>query len=392
MSKKRLRIGVLDLTNSGWLGGLSYTHMIIQSLAAACRDGNADLCAFTIGSNRLPEGVAGVEAIPVPSDSAPRLLRLARRFAPLPNPSNLFWLAKRHGIDVVLPNLGVPRFTFGRRCIAWIPDFQHVHLPQFFTDRERRERDAQFHLIAEKSDAIILSSDDAHRDFLAFAPHAREKAVVLPFPSLFAFNTLPEGNASSALTKYRIPAKFALIVNQLWAHKNHAVVIEAIRILRTQGLRIPLVMTGLPNDPRDLQNTTVSNLLQQVAVHDLREQVYMLGRVPYGDLMSLMRSTALFIQPSRFEGWNTSVQDMKAIGRPMICSDLPVHREQVKNCLGFFGCDDAENLAALIASVWPGTTAGPNHDEEARALAAEREFARSHGAALLQLCRRVTNA
>jgi glycosyltransferase involved in cell wall biosynthesis len=387
MTARRLKIGVLDLTNAGWLGGLSYTHMIIHSLAAVCRDGDADLCAFTLGNNRLPEGVTNVEVIRVEAPSAGRIVRGGRRLLPIPDPSNPFWLSKKHGIDVVLPALTIPRFRFGTRCLGWIPDFQHVHHPEFFQPAELRRRDQHFATLASEGDGLILSSQDAYRDFQAFAPSARTRPVVLPFPSIFAFKP-PTGDSGSAVTKYHLPDKFALVVNQFWAHKNHKIVVGALQILRDRGVIVPVVMTGLPNDPRDPQNSTLSNLLQQIAVSQLQNQITILGRVPYADLISLMRSTALFIQPSRFEGWNTTVQDMKALGRPMVCSDIAVHREQASDCLGFFGCDDSELLATLILQNWRSLGAGVALDREAQALRAEQAFAMAHGQSLLATCRK----
>ena len=381
----QLRIGVLDLTNAGWMGGLSYTHMIIHSLAQVCAQGNAELLAFTSGDNRLPDGVRGVESLPVASAGYPLAGRALRRFLPVADRTNLFYLAKQHGLSVVVPALGLPRFTFGTRSVGWIPDFQHLHLPQFFSAAERAGRDRQFADVAARCEAVILSSHDALQDFQKFAPYAIAKAKVLPFPSLFAFSP-PSGDPRSAVTKYHLPEKFALVVNQFWAHKNHALVIQALSILRSQGLRIPVVMTGLPNDPRDLQNSTLSALLQQIAAEQLQDQVLILGRVPYADLVSLERSTSVLIQPSRFEGWNTSVQDLKALGRPMVCSDLAVHREQAPGCLGFFGCDDAAALAGLLAKAWPALQAGPDRQAEGLAIAAEQEFARAHGTSLLALC------
>jgi glycosyltransferase involved in cell wall biosynthesis len=386
-----LRIGVLDLTTAGWMGGLSYTHMIVQSLAQACKAGDAELFAFMAHGNQLPEGAPGVTELPVPTSRYGRPGRVLRRVLPLPDKSNLLWLAKKHQLSVVVPALGIPRFTFGTRSIGWIPDFQHVHLPHFFSAGERAGRDRQFADVAARCDAVILSSQDAYRDFVSFAPQARDKAHVMPFPSLVAFSP-PSGNPLIAAQKYRLPEKFALVVNQFWAHKNHAIVVKALALLRDRNIRIPVVMTGLPNDPRDPQNATLSALMQQLAIAGLQDQVFILGRVPYADLVSLQRSTALLIQPSRFEGWNTSVQDLKALGRPMVCSDLAVHREQATDCLGFFECDDETKLATLLADVWPRLQAGPDGPTERRALAAEQEFARAHGDALLQLCRRVAFA
>ena len=77
-------------------------------------------------------------------------------------------------------------------------------------------------------------------------------------------------------------------------------------------------------------------MLQAIATADLAGQIIFLGQIPYADLVNLMRAAAVVIQPSLFEGWCTIVQDAKAIGRPLICSDLSVHREQAPDAIGFF--------------------------------------------------------
>lgn len=388
MAARHLRIGILDLANSGWTAGGTYTRMLVESLSRACRGTADEVCV--IAMNGGPQGGAApqVETIRGSKAAYGRYGRELRRLVPVPDVSNPFWLARKHGVSVVLPAFEVPRFAFGSRAIGWIPDFQHVHLPRFFSDAERAQRDRQHAELASRCDALMLSSHDACRDARAVVPHAADKFHVIPFPSLFAFSP-PAGDPSTAVGKYHLPAKFALIANQFWAHKNHAVVVEALALLRSRGVRIPVVMTGLPNDPRDPQNATFSALLQRIVVAELQDQVFVLGRVPYEDLVSLMRSTALLIQPSRCEGWNTTVQDVKALGRPMICSDVAVHREQAPHACGFFGCDDAEGLARLLADAWPALAAGPDAEAERQAIAAEQDFARAHGASLLALCRRV---
>ena len=100
-----------------------------------------------------------------------------------------------------------------------------------------------------------------------------------------------------------------------------------------------------------------------------------------------MRSAALCIQPSRFEGWSTPLEDAKAIGRPVACSNLPVHLEQAPDALGFFGCDEPDRLAYLLVFRWSTLTPGPDFGREQRAIDAEREIAASYGTTVLGLCR-----
>jgi glycosyltransferase involved in cell wall biosynthesis len=58
------------------------------------------------------------------------------------------------------------------------------------------------------------------------------------------------------------------------------------------------------------------------------------------------------VNPSRFEGWSTTVEEAKAVGTPMLLSDIPVHREQAPHA-DFFGTDDAAAMADAIASASP---------------------------------------
>ncbi|HYY55774.1 MAG TPA: glycosyltransferase [Pyrinomonadaceae bacterium] len=405
------RIGIVDKTSANWSAGASYTRMLAHSLAAACREAGIELFLFSQNEStdkRLAE--LPLHVVPLKSaDELPGERGLWRRLGlgdkagalrgetrlrhllGLRGAADVFLSARAHGVSTLLPLLDVPAWPIPVRSIGWIPDFQHVYLPEFFSDAERHRRDVVFKRLAERASLVMLSSRAALEHFVAFAPEHAEKARVSSFPSLFAFEPLA-GEALSTPSRFNLPEKFALVANQFWGHNNHLAVVESVARLRRDGVRIPVVMTGLPLDHRVAHNQTVSTLLQSIAEAALAGQVIVLGQVAYSDLVNLMRVAALVIQPSRFEGWSTVVQDAKALGRPLICSDLPVHREQAPEALGFFPCDGADRLAELLAACWPALEPGPDELTEERALAAEREFARLHGRALLEICREANSA
>jgi hypothetical protein len=86
------------------------------------------------------------------------------------------------------------------------------------------------------------------------------------------------------------------------------------------------------------------------------------------------------------------VQDAQALGRPLLCSDIAVHREQAPGALGFFNPDRPDALAELLAAKWDGLPPGPDPAAEEEALAKERHFAREHGERLLAFCREAYEA
>ena len=143
--------------------------------------------------------------------------------------------------------------------------------------------------MAERCTLLLLSSRNALDHFADFYPQHVNKARLVPFPSLFAFEP-PAGDATVPVRKFNLPEKFALVANQFWRHKNHEVVIEAIRQLHSRGIQVPLVMTGLPSDYRDDNNEVTSRILQAIAAAGLNRYITVLGMVDELDFGNLMRA------------------------------------------------------------------------------------------------------
>ena len=67
--------------------------------------------------------------------------------------------------------------------------------------------------------------------------------------------------------------------------------------------------------------------------------------IPLSHVYALLRACTGLINPSRSEGWSTTVEEAKSFGVPMILSDLDVHREQTAGAASYFGTDDPLTLA-----------------------------------------------
>ena len=73
-----------------------------------------------------------------------------------------------------------------------------------------------------------------------------------------------------------------------------------------------------------------------------------LGFIPREDQLELMKNAIAVIQPSKFEGWGTVVEDAKTLGKQIILSDIPVHREQFGEHGFYFKPDDYMSLAEIL--------------------------------------------
>ncbi len=376
-----MRVALPSYFAPSWTAGAVFTEMVVRSLRRVGGD-DLDIHVFckTSAEHDRWDGLA--KAVRTPQDRFTD--RVYRQLGiPIANPVERYCKAELVDALLLHQSLNGRRLPFVR--LPWIPDYQHHHLPDFFTADEIAVRNRAQGRCVTLGDRVICSSQAVQTDFCGIYPAYSDKARVLRFPSLYSFLP-PVGPPKLTAAAYGLPDKFLLVANQYWSHKNHQVVIDAISLLAQRGVQIPVAFTGAPVDYRDPINRNVSSMLQAIAQAGLAGRIIPLGLVPKAHLTDLMRLAAAVVQPSRFEGWSTVVQDARALGRPVICSDIPVHREQAPDAVGRFGCDDPEGLADLLEQNWDALAEGPDPTAEADGIAREQTLAQQHGEGLLALC------
>lgn len=233
------------------------------------------------------------------------------------------------------------------KTINWIPDFQHIHLPQMFSEKEIQNRNNNFLKLIRDSDLIVLSSFDALKDMKKFVPNYEDKARVLQFVSQpnNRYFELDEHDKSLLLQKCEIKDDFFYIPNQFWKHKNHMMIFEAISELKKDGIEINIVCTGYLGDYRN--KTYIDDAREFIKSNNLEDNIKLLGLVDYEDVFALIKFSKAVINPSLFEGWSSTVEECKSVGKNMILSDLDVHKEQYPNAV-FFERDSIESLKEVL--------------------------------------------
>lgn len=257
-------------------------------------------------------------------------------------------LFRRHNIDVVFENANF----FGRKlnipAIAWIPDFQHRHMPQLFSFFAYWKRELGFRAQVHSSRTIMLSSEDARRTCEELYPASIGRTHTVHFAVMSSL-MIEDVTARKIADGYGIPENFFYLPNQFWKHKNHLLVLEALSILKGRGLSdIVIVASGTPRDPRDSQY--FPEVMKRVQSLGLEENFRLLGLIPYTHVVALMRTSRALINPSLYEGWSTTVEEALAHSVPMILSDLSVHREQAGDSARYFDRNSAASLAETLAT------------------------------------------
>lgn len=253
--------------------------------------------------------------------------------------------------------------------IQWIPDFQHIHLPEMFSENELSERNSEYLKTAQEADIIILSSEDAKKDFSNCFPEYKSKARVLHFVSYFSENLYSQTDKldSKLKSKFNLPEKYFFLPNQFWKHKNHITVFKAVALLKKKGINIHIVCTGNTKDYRNPEY--FSYLTDFISKNNISENIHILGMVDYDELVYLMRYSIALLQPSLFEGWSSTIEEAKSIGKNCILSNLNVHIEQAPKDSIYFDPLDAEKLGILLNEQYNLLLPGPNTKLETEAKA-----------------------
>lgn len=294
------------------------------------------------------------------------------------------------GLDMAYPlPHGFVDVPAGLPRLFWIPDFQHRHLPRFFSERELSERDALFSAIGRTSDVVVLSSEAARRDLIAFYAVPYERTFVLPFCTV-GEDDWYAGDVGAAQARHGVAPGYLICCNQFWAHKDHLTLFRALARLRSEGVALQLVCTGGTEDYRDSKHYPM--LLRAIDRLGIAGQVRILGLIDRRDQIQLLRGADAVVQPSLFEGWSTVVEDARALGKTIVLSDIEVHQEQAPPHGHMFRAGDPVDLAQALRTAQVDFVATADTERESKARMQNADRLLLFGMGLVHLARAAQEA
>jgi glycosyltransferase involved in cell wall biosynthesis len=242
-------------------------------------------------------------------------------------------------------------------------DLQHVHLPQFFSPRQRAIRENLYRTFCGQATTVAVTSSWTRNDVVEHYGLPPEKVKVLPWaPIVDEYAAPTESDLHAAQLRFGLPERFILYPAQTWPHKNHLALIEAISLLKSElGVVVPLVGSGFQNDYFPVLDRRVRSL-------DLQDQVIWTGFVSPLQLQCLYRLATAVVVPTKFEAASGPVWEAFASGTPVACSNVTSLPDQAGDAALVFDPDDHRAIAGDILRLWT--------DEELRARLSKRGHTR----------------
>jgi glycosyltransferase involved in cell wall biosynthesis len=363
-----MRIGIdLRHITLGPSGGIAPLVRDVVT-AAVLRHGEHQWCIFTT--------IFNAELIEVSSPS----------LAIVPLPLSSFWsqldfqIAERR-IDVLFrsyPVVDSLQFPLNRQLVL-IPDIQHELLPEFFAWHVLANRRAGFNRFLRSAGAIGTISEYA-RHTIIDSPLTRCRDVFLMPPAGHRSLEATIEIDSEFAARVRAIGPFFLFPANLWPHKNHQRLFDALATFRRRtGRDVALILTGHDDQWPALRQ------------RNLPLPLHHLGFVSRAQLRYLYRHALALTFFSLYEGFGIPILEAFESDCPVLCSNTTSLPEVGGDAV--LTCDpmDADAMAELMTRIV--TEPGLRETLVQRGKATQELYSWERSAdALVDACRRVAGS
>ncbi len=222
----------------------------------------------------------------------------------------------------------------------YLTEFPEISAPSVYKSRER-----SYGNIARYARMILVDSEVGRQQMLeCYGGQAGLDKRVRPLPFI-APDYVYESVGKEPYPKPDVFDKYIFYPAQLWKHKNHRRLLEAVSMLRGEGLTVNLVCCGSGKNGYD-------EAVRQIHESGLDSQVTILGYVSNEEMVALYQHARALVMPTFGGPTNIPQLEAFALGCPVATSRIFGIPEQVGDAALLFDPASTEEIAACIRRLW----------------------------------------
>jgi len=263
---------------------------------------------------------------------------------------DLLGFIKINNIKIILSHLlPANELAIAVGKLAGIPVFPTVHSPKAFVD-ERRLLDSRVHMIKaldmvtyHAAERVLVVSEEIREVVRRIFRISNSKISLLRNGIVFDDGFMPTVDFEKEFP--HSDGKFKIIaVGRLAPSKSFDTLIRSIPIVIERGLKNLIVLIVGTGEERQKLEQLIDDLGVGNAVHLLGLR---------HDVINLLKSSELFVMPSRYEGLSMAMIEAMACGLPIIGSDIRGLKDYITDDEDglLFSVDNHVSLSASILKI-----------------------------------------
>jgi glycosyltransferase involved in cell wall biosynthesis len=283
-------------------------------------------------------------------EKRPKFRQRVSRFLRLDAPSGDDEAAYRQeGIQFILQlsPFEIAKHDLPYGVVIW--DLAHRNWPCFPEVGDRTTwiwRQQHFELLIGRASIIYTGTKTGQRELETYFQVPPHKTRILQFPTpSFAIRAAERPIRSDVLRRLGVPKEYVFYPAQFWAHKNHTIVLEALKLIRgSTDWDLGVVFVGSDKGNREYVRDYALRL-------GLQESSKIIDFVSQEDLIDLYKGAFCLAYATFFGPDNLPPLEAFALGCPVVASAVSGAEEQRGSGALLFAPHDEHELAQHILAL-----------------------------------------
>lgn len=274
---------------------------------------------------------------------------------------------KQHALNAWLHKLKLDLIVCAMPCsfafetdipfVMAIHDLQHRLQPQFPEVSQNGEWELREYVCrnaARYAAMLLADSRVGCEDLLHFYGEyglSENRVRALPFlPANYLNTQVSLEERARVRAEFSLPERYVFYPAQFWPHKNHARLVEALSLLKRDGLEVPLVLCGSRSG--EAREANFARVLETAERGGVAALVRCLDYVPDAAMSALYAEATALVMPTFFGPTNIPTLEAWAFGCPVLTSDIRGVREQCGNAALLADPNSVEEIANALRQLW----------------------------------------
>ncbi len=251
------------------------------------------------------------------------------------------------GIECVLSLVPweVPSWDIPYVSVVWdLTHRTHPFFPEVSEGSVWEARERLFGRVLHRAAYVITGTKVGQDEIERFYQVPAERICRIPHPTPdYVLGEIP--HSVVAREKFGLKGDYLFYPAQLWPHKNHINLIEAVKVLREkEGLDFHLALSGSDAGNR-------RHIEQMAKKFGVKEKVHLLGFVSREEILSLYQNAVALTYLSFCGPENLPPLEAFALGCPVVASRIPGAEEQLENAALLVDPTSPAEIASAVGRI-----------------------------------------